>query len=187
MSRSPRPPGAQVRLRRWLLLVAPSLLIVVLSCSRPSPALEERAQALEKQIICPVCPGETLDQSGVQVAKDMRFLIRERLAAGDSEQAIKQYFVDRYGTRILAEPPASGVSLAVWVIPPVAFLAGSAVLYFVVREMRKRRPDASPKSRATAADPSLEPFLGAVDAELQTALDSRSEGEPEKPPTEDRR
>jgi cytochrome c-type biogenesis protein CcmH len=146
------------------ILVAALLGFIVLAagCGRPAPTLEQRAQALDRQLICPVCPGETLDQSGVQIAKDMRVLIRERLAAGDTEEAIKAYFVDRYGTRILAEPPASGISLAVWVIPPVVLAAGAAALWAVVREMRRRA--VAPR----AEDESLGKYLGAVDDELGT-------------------
>ena len=157
-------------MRLTLLSVLAGLIAAALvACAKPEPTLEQRAQRMDKHIICPVCPGETLDQSNVQIAKDMRELIRERLAAGQSEDEIKQYFVERYGTRILAEPPTSGVSLAVWIIPPVVMLAGAAALYFVVREMRsKRRDQAVAEIDQSGADPSLEPYLEAVDRELRS-------------------
>jgi cytochrome c-type biogenesis protein CcmH len=146
------------------------LFFLAAACGGPEPTIEERAQALDRQLICPVCPGETLDQSGVQIAKDMRVLVRERLAAGDSEQAIKAYFVERYGTRILAEPPASGVSLVVWVIPPLAFGVGAAALWAVVREMRRRRTPP-----ATGDSDSMAQYLKAVDDELGGGRTGRTE------------
>ncbi|MBI2965923.1 MAG: cytochrome c-type biogenesis protein CcmH [Chloroflexi bacterium] len=156
-------------MRLILLSVLTGLLAAAFAaCAKPEPTLEQRAQRMDKQIICPVCPGETLDQSSVQIAKDMRELIRERLAAEQSEDEIKQYFVDRYGTRILAEPPASGVSLAVWIIPPVVMLAGAAALYFVVREMRRRRQDQGIETAQASSDPTLKPYLEAVDEELRS-------------------
>jgi cytochrome c-type biogenesis protein CcmH len=161
-----------MRLILLSVFAAGLLAAASVACSKPEATVEQRAQRLDKQIICPVCPGETLDQSNVQIAKDMRVLIRERLAAGESESEIKQYFVERYGTRILAEPPTSGVSLAVWIIPPVMMLGGAAALYFVVREMRRRRRDQGTAQAgvvaADGADPSLRPYLEAVDEDLRT-------------------
>lgn len=156
---------------RLILLSIFAGLLASVACAKPEATLEQRAQRLDKQIICPVCPGETLDQSNVQIAKDMRVLIRERLVEGESEGDIKRYFVDRYGARILAEPPTSGVSLAVWIIPPIIMLASAAALYFVVREMRRRRRDLGIAQTgpvdAEGADPSLKPYLEAVDEDLQ--------------------
>lgn len=153
-----------------LSVIAGLLSAFLVACSKPEPTLEQRAQRLDKQIICPVCPGETLDQSNVQIAKDMRVLLRERLAEGQSEGEIKDYFVERYGTRILAEPPASGMSLAVWIIPPAVLIAGAAALYAVVREMRRRRAPTAPvqPSDVGASQATLKPYLDAVDDELRS-------------------
>lgn len=190
---------------RLVLLAASAALFAVFAvgCGKPEPTLEERAQGVDRQLICPVCPGETLDQSNVQIAKDMRVVIRERLVQGESEDEIKLYFVERYGTRILAEPPTSGISLVVWIVPPAAMVLGAGALYMVVREMRRRRvgrggvlaagtaiapgaatsvsaPNAaasvtSPGERPPSPDdPTLKPYLDAVDEELRSGQVGRS-------------
>ena len=102
-----------------------------------SPELEATATALDKQIICPVCPGETLNQSQATLAKQMRAIVRERLAAGQSPDEITAYFVSVYGPSVLAQPPTSGVALAVWLVPPVALAIGIAVLVLALRSMRR--------------------------------------------------
>lgn len=158
---------------RFALFSIVVLVLAAVACGRPAPGLEQRAQRLESQIICPVCPGETLDQSQVQVARDMKVVIRERLAAGESEEEIRDYFVDRYGTRILAQPPTSGISLAVWIVPPVAFVAASIALYLVVREMRRRR-QLPGTALPGASDAGLAPYLKKVDEEISRNRNDRS-------------
>lgn len=100
-------------------------------------SLENKAKALENQLICPVCPGETLNQSQTMLAKQMKTLIRERLAENESPEEILGYFVSIYGISVLAEPPKEGFSLTIWLIPPVGLLIGVIVLAFVIRNLRK--------------------------------------------------
>lgn len=160
-------------MRTAVLPIAILALLAAFACGRPAPGLEQRAQRLVSQIICPVCPGESLDQSQVQVARDMKVIIRERLAAGESEAEIRQYFVDRYGNRILAQPPTSGVSLAVWVVPPIGFALGGLGLFLIVREMRRRKRTAR-AGVADAADAELAPYLEKVDEEIAKIRNDRS-------------
>ena len=120
------------------------------------------AQGIEKRLMCPVCPSETIDQSQVQLAKQMRDIVREKLAAGESREEIFQFFVDRYGTGVLAEPPRSGFNLLVWVVPPIALVFGGLVLAVALRAMRRSHDSGAPEDgRADEAD--LEPYLSAVD------------------------
>lgn len=100
----------------------------------------------------------------------MKVVIRERLNAGESEEEIRQYFVDRYGTRILAQPPTSGISLAVWLVPPVGFAAAAIGLYLVVREMRRRRQPAG-TGLSGASEAGLGPYLKKVDEEMSGERD----------------
>lgn len=103
----------------------------------------------------------------------MKVIIRERLAAGESEAEIRQYFVDRYGNRILAQPPTSGVSLAVWIVPPVGFALGGLGLFLVIREMRRRKRTAR-QGAVEAADAGLAPYLEQVDQDIAKIRDDRS-------------
>ncbi len=162
-----------VPFQRKLFLTAAVVAVVVLfaACFSDEPTLEERAVALDRQLMCPVCPAETIDQSAVQVAKDMRLIVRQKLAAGETEQQIKDYFSDpaRYGSGVLASPPTRGFALTVWIVPPVALVVALAVVALVIRDMRRRRrpaPYAGAGSGAVATpEIDLAPYLDAVDAE----------------------
>jgi cytochrome c-type biogenesis protein CcmH len=122
---------------------------------------------LDRSLICPVCPGETLDQSQVSLAKQMREVLRERLQEGWSNEEILQYFVDRYGPGVLAAPPKGGFNLVAWVVPPLAVLGGIGILVFVLRGMS--RPSGSPGEGPSVVQQKAEtdPYLALVDRELK--------------------
>ncbi|MEE8363395.1 MAG: cytochrome c-type biogenesis protein [Dehalococcoidia bacterium] len=130
-------------------------------------ALERRAQKLEKQLICPVCPGETLDQSFVDIAQDMKRIIREKLSAGETEGEILDYFVARYGDEVLAAPPKSGFNLIAWVAPPIGIALGLVAVVLILRQMR--RPGAHVPAGGPAPGADLAPYLDAVDRDLALA------------------
>ena len=92
------------------------------------PKQEARAVALQKQLRCLVCQGESLDESSAPLAGDLRALIRERISAGDSDAAVKHYLVLRYGEFILMKPPLEKDTYLLWFAPLVLLAAGSLVL-----------------------------------------------------------
>lgn len=104
----------------------------------PNPAQEARAVALQKQLRCLVCQGESLDESNAPLAADLRRLIRERIAKGDSDEAVKRYLVARYGDFILMKPPMEKDTYALWLAPLVALLLGAAVAGAVAWRARAR-------------------------------------------------
>ena len=110
--------------------------------------LEREAQAIDKMIMCPVCPAETIDQAQVEISFQMRAVIREMLAGGKTRGDILDYFVDRYGEDILAAPPKSGVNLVAWILPVVGVVAGLAVLFLVARSMTGSRGGLGPAAVA---------------------------------------
>ena len=97
---------------------------------------EAIAQGIDKMLMCPVCPSETIDQSQVPLAGQMRAMVREQLRDGKTREEILKFFVDRYGLAVLAEPPRSGFNLLIWVVPPLAFISGFGLLVLVIRKMR---------------------------------------------------
>ncbi len=101
------------------------------------PEAERRAAALNKSIMCPVCPGESIDQSQNALAAQMRAIVDEKLAQGWSEEQIKDFFVERYGPSVLLEPPSAGFGIAAWIVPPLAFALAVASLLLTLRWMRK--------------------------------------------------
>lgn len=101
------------------------------------PEAERRAAALNKSLMCPVCPGESIDQSQNPLAVQMRAIVDEKLALGWSEREIKDFFVERYGPSVLMEPPSAGFGIAAWVVPPLAFALAIASLFLTLRWMRR--------------------------------------------------
>lgn len=97
------------------------------------PTIEIRAQGINKTVMCPVCPGESIDQSQHPLAVDMRGIVKEKLEEGWTDGQIREFFVDRYGPSVLLEPPREGLNWLVWVVPPVGVAVGGLALYFVLR------------------------------------------------------
>jgi cytochrome c-type biogenesis protein CcmH len=91
------------------------------------PALEARARDISRDIRCPVCQGETIDDSNAPISRDLRLIIRERLVAGDTDAEVVDYIVARYGEGVLFKPPAEGVNLVLWLAGPALLLAGVGV------------------------------------------------------------
>jgi cytochrome c-type biogenesis protein CcmH len=90
------------------------------------PAQEARAQALEMEIRCVQCQNEPIAQSTADIAADMRALVRERVAAGDSDEEIRAFFRARYGDFVLFRPPWDGRTWALWLAPMLLALCGLA-------------------------------------------------------------
>ncbi len=111
------------------------------------PALEHRARDISRQLRCVVCQNQSIDASNAPLAKDMRLLVRERLVAGDSDEAIVAYLVARYGDYVLLKPPVQTNTLLLWAAPAVifAFAAGMAGLY--LSRMRRADNDAADERR----------------------------------------
>jgi cytochrome c-type biogenesis protein CcmH len=102
---------------------------------QPTPS-DDDVNAIAKQLYCPVCENTPLDVCPTQACAQWRDLIRQMLAEGKSADEIKQYFVENYGARVLSEPPRTGFNWLVYVLPPIAFLAGAYILYRAFRSWR---------------------------------------------------
>ena len=140
----------------WLAIVLAmwlGLLVVgVVSAQQPQPTpSDDQVNAIARQLYCPVCENTPLDVCPTAACAQWRELIRQKLAAGDSEQAIKDYFVQRYGARVLGAPPLKGLNILAYVIPPLAILAGVYVLYRAYHTWK--RPTAQTNLDSTAQVP----------------------------------
>jgi cytochrome c-type biogenesis protein CcmH len=100
------------------------------------PALEERARELSKGLRCLVCRNESIDESNAELARDLRILVRERLVAGDSDDEVIDFVVDRYGEYVLMQPKATGANWLLWAAGPLMLILGLgiAVAYLRRRE-----------------------------------------------------
>ena len=132
-----RHPTKKMVLLASLAMTALVALACTGSASSDVPELEQQAYSLNQAIMCPVCPGESIDQSQNPLAIQMRAIVFDKLAAGRSGQQIKDFFVERYGPSVLMEPPTKGFSLTAWIVPPVAVLAAGIALFMVLRLMRR--------------------------------------------------
>ncbi len=109
------------------------------------PALERRAREISKELRCLVCQNQSIDDSDAPLARDLRRIVRERLAKGDSNRQVVMYITARYGDFVLLRPPVKPVTWLLWFGPPLLFLIGAGGL---VWRMRRRR-----RARQTAPEP----------------------------------
>lgn len=106
------------------------------------PALEARAREISKELRCLVCQNQSIDESDAQLARDLRLLVRERLETGDSDQAVLDYVVSRYGDFVLLAPPFKAATYALWIGPAVILaIGGVAVAAFYLRRRRTAATD----------------------------------------------
>jgi len=125
-----------------LLLASP----VLAQTEVPTPS-DDDVNAIARQMYCPVCENVPLDVCETKACEQWRELIREKLAAGWTEDQIKEYFVLQYGDRVLAEPPRRGLNWLVYILPPVFFIAGAYILYRVLKRMRKQPEKVEPAEK----------------------------------------
>lgn len=123
---------------------------------------DDQVNQIAKGLYCPVCENVPLDTCPILACAQWRETIRRLLAEGRTEEEIRQYFVERYGARVLAVPPAAGLNWMVYVVPPATFLAGAALLWNVLRGGTSSR-----RSSAADAERGVDPYLARVEDELR--------------------
>ena len=101
------------------------------------PVLESRARHLSQELRCMVCQNQSIDDSDAPLAHDLRVLVRERLAKGDSDRQVLNFLVTRYGDFVLLKPPLQFDTILLWGLPPAALLAGLAALIIMARRRQK--------------------------------------------------
>jgi cytochrome c-type biogenesis protein CcmH len=147
---------------RWFRLIA--ILLVLGPASQAlavqpdeilkDPAQEARARVLSKQLRCMVCQNQSIDDSDAPLARDLRILVRERLQAGDSNQQVLDFLVQRYGEFVLLRPRLHWRTALLWLAPPVLLIGGGLMLFMLARRRRGGSPaDAAlPQGGALTAD-----------------------------------
>ena len=101
------------------------------------PAKEARARNLSRELRCMVCQNQSIDDSEAPLARDLRLLVRERIASGDSDRQVIDFLVARYGEFVLLKPRFERQTLLLWLIPPFALIGGALALWVYAR----RRPE----------------------------------------------
>ncbi len=144
----------------WLLALA--LAATAVQAIQPDEVLsdaglEGRARAISAELRCLVCQNQSIDDSDAPLARDLRIVVRDRLKAGDTDAAIRDFVVSRYGDFVLLRPPFAARTLILWIGPMVILAAGAAGLVFA----RRRRPASLP-----------EPLTADEAGRLRTVLES---------------
>jgi cytochrome c-type biogenesis protein CcmH len=132
------------------------------------PVKEARARALSQELRCMVCQNQSIDDSEAPLARDLRLLVRERIAAGDSDAQVIDFLVARYGEFVLLKPRLERQTLLLWLLPPLALAGGGISLWLHSR----RRAKSAPGEATVTLTPDEETRLAALMA---------NEAPPEKP------
>ena len=148
-------------MRALLLAVLLTLAAMPAVAVEPSerladPAQEARARALSRELRCLVCQNESIDDSGADLAHDLRVLLRQRIAAGDSDSQAIGFIVNRYGDFVLLKPPVEPATYLLWFAPVVILVIGGAGAFLFVR---RRRPITEPAPLSPAEKKQLDALL----------------------------
>ncbi len=131
-------------------LTAPSLAVQPDEVMEDS-ALEARARALSAGLRCMVCQNQSIDDSDAPLARDIRILIRQRIAQGESNEVVRAYLVSRYGNFILLKPPFKPETWLLWLSPPLTLCAGLAAVLVARRRAPPPPPALSAEEEAQVA------------------------------------
>lgn len=129
---------------------------------------DDQVNEVAKDLYCPVCESTPLDVCPTQACKDWREVIRTKLAEGQSKEEIMAYFAELYGNQVLAEPPQTGFSLVVWLLPAAVVLFGG---FFFARYLNRLKQNQSVATPANASPTTAgDDYLARIEKELQERL-----------------
>jgi len=123
------------------------------------PAKELRARDLSRELRCMVCQNQSIDDSEAPLARDLRLLVRERIAAGDSDAQVLDFLVARYGEFVLLKPRLNPHTWLLWLLPPLALAGGGLALW---SHGRRRSRSSSVAEAAATLTPEEEARLTAL-------------------------
>ncbi|RED37878.1 cytochrome c-type biogenesis protein CcmH [Rhodopseudomonas thermotolerans] len=116
------------------------------------PKQEARARELSRELRCMVCQNQSIDDSDATLAKDLRLLVRERIAAGDSNRQVIDYLVARYGEFVLLKPRFELHTLLLWLVPPLVLFGGGLGLWLHIRRRGRDAARGSDAPKPLSAD-----------------------------------
>ena len=134
------------------------------STDDPNLPLDQRMILVADKLQCPICEGQSVAYSNSQLAAEMRRIIEQKLSAGEGEEQIITYFVDRYGVKILREPPRSGLLAWLWITPAAGFLIALAGLLWSLLTAAPAEATAAPEE--PILDTELQDLIAQYDEEL---------------------
>jgi len=148
---------------RWLflalLLSGPALAVNDPADQLPDPAQEERARVIGRELRCMVCQNQSIEDSDADLARDLRRIVREQVAAGQSNAEVMDFVHERYGDFVLLRPPFKPETALLWATPAVAVLGG----VLLIRGLRRRRAPPMPEELSQAERARLAKLAGGQD------------------------
>jgi len=137
----------------WLLLALPAWGAVGDPNERlPDPAKEALAREIGRELRCLVCQNQSIEDSDAQLARDLRRLVRERVAAGEDQAAVIRFVHQRYGDFVLLRPPVTAATMLLWATPVLALGGGIAVIMFRRRRAMAEAAALSPEEAKRLAE-----------------------------------
>jgi cytochrome c-type biogenesis protein CcmH len=124
------------------------------------PALEARARDLSVELRCMVCQNQSIDDSDAPLARDIRLLIRDRIAKGESNDAVRAFLVSRYGDFILLKPRFKPSTLLLWLCAPLTLALGAMAIYYAKRRAPPPTPPLSAEEEKRLAEVTREGGVG---------------------------
>jgi cytochrome c-type biogenesis protein CcmH len=153
-----------------LLLALLTAGVALAQTATPVTITDDQVNAVASELYCPECENIPLDVCPSQACADMREEIRLKLQQGQTKGQIKQYFIERYGDRVVGAPPAHGWNWLLYVIPPVVILAAVAFLYRTFRRWQTSSPKPAQQSPELANPPAASnKYVSRLEAELKKA------------------
>ena len=160
-----------------LLTVLLLLAVIPVSAQEPIGTItDDEVNAVARELFCPICESTPLDVCETQACKDWRETIRDKLAGGQSEDQIKDYFADQYGVRALAEPPAKGITLPLWLVPLLTIPAAVVLFGLYLKNIRHSAVGSS-EAAAVVSQPTTDiaddpdqdkdPYVARIERELR--------------------
>lgn len=140
-------------IRAWFVVAAVTIAAPLASQGTSADSvLQARTRAISSMLRCPVCQGESIQDSPSELSAQMRDLVRDQLKAGRTDEEVKQYFVDRYGEWILLEPKPRGANLLLYLAPVLLVAGGFVVVWRAVR--RWSTPHSATENAPQVSSPS---------------------------------
>lgn len=161
---------------KWILAIVLALLAAALwtlaagaqGDGPQRPVTDDEVNAIARQLFCPVCENTPLDVCSTEACRQWREVIRQKLAEGQTEEEIIQYFIDFYGARVVGEPPRQGFNWLAYVIPPLLIALGVGVLIRVAIVWRRAAAEEAEEAGSAAPVPELdEDYLRQLEEELK--------------------
>ncbi|MGM4906549.1 cytochrome c-type biogenesis protein [Tardiphaga sp. 866_E4_N2_1] len=147
------------------LLAAPLAHAVQPDEIMKDPAQEGRARNLSKELRCMVCQNQSIDDSDAPLARDLRLLVRERIATGESDKQVLDFLVARYGEFVLLKPRLNLHTLLLWLLTPLVLIGGGVALWW-----HNRR-----RGRAAGDDDGVMTLTAEEEARIEKLLAAQSE------------